>query len=213
MPYAQHLATGRFDSQHRLQQEAVVAAIADGTQSRGRGMVLIVHFGRVLDQQHLLVVSHGLSRLLDMRADQLLIADLRRLQEAIGRKPRRLASHLLGQGGRRVSSDGCSHRHRSLGTTLMTQADLPKGLLGPLGGTQQSARLHQLPPFSCLDSFLMDSITNSHPKLWLTVRRVPGGAPLRLSCNHEALLLLPHTPVSPSCSQQAVLRRIANISS
>ena len=88
MRYTQHLATGRFDSQDRLQQEAVVRAIADGTQSRGRGMVLIVHFGRVLDQQHLLVLAHGLARLLDMRVHQLLIADLRRRPRSDRRRAR-----------------------------------------------------------------------------------------------------------------------------
>src|SRR5436305_7355195 len=133
-------------------------------------MVLIVHFGRVLDQQHLLVLAHSLARLLDMRAHQLLIADLRRLQETISAVQGRLTSHLLGQGGRRVSSNGRRHLHRALAATAMTQAYLPKGLLCPLWGTQQGARLHPLSPFACLDSFLMDSITNSHPKLWLKVR-------------------------------------------
>jgi hypothetical protein len=65
-----------WDGQHRLQQQAVVGAIANGTQARGRGMVLVVHFGRVLDQQHPLLLPHRRSRLLDMRAEQLFIADI-----------------------------------------------------------------------------------------------------------------------------------------
>ena len=167
---AQHLATGRFDRQHALQQEAVVGAIADGTQPAGRGMLLIVHFGRVLDQQHSLRLAHLCSRLLEMRADQLLIADLRRLQEAVGRVRLRLASHLLGQGGGWINCYGRCHRHRSLLSTPMTQADLPKGLFRPLLGRQQGARLHHAQPFFRLNSSLMDSITSVHLKLWLTVR-------------------------------------------
>ena len=65
---AQHLTTRRLDGQHRLQQQAVVGAIADGAQTRGRGMLLVVQFGRVLDQQHPLRLAHRRSRLLCERS-------------------------------------------------------------------------------------------------------------------------------------------------
>src|SRR2546427_5954261 len=64
----------------------------------------------------------------------------------------------------------------SLPATPMTQVHRPKGLLGPLLGRQQGARLHQAQPFSCLDSSLIDSITNSPLKLWLKVSLDPWDA-------------------------------------
>src|SRR5207253_11386084 len=152
----------------------------------GRGMLLIVHFGRVLDQQHSLRLAHLCSRLLEMRADQLLIADLRRLQEAVGRVRLRLASHLLGQGGGWINCYGRCHRHRSLLSTPMTQADLPKGLFRPLLGRQQGARLHHAQPFFRLNSSLMDSITSVHLKLWLTVRLACEGTPELLFTENES---------------------------
>ncbi len=71
MRQAQHLARVRQDRQHALQQKAVMGAIADGPQPRGRRMLLVVHFGGILDQQHLLRLSCLRSRLLQMRVDQL----------------------------------------------------------------------------------------------------------------------------------------------
>ena len=67
----QHFATLRQHRQHGLQQEALMAPAADGTQARGRGMRVIVQVGRVLDQQHLRLLTSRFPRLLQMRADQL----------------------------------------------------------------------------------------------------------------------------------------------
>src|SRR2546425_2339996 len=86
----------------------------------------------------------------------------------------RLASHLLGQGACRISGHRRCYLHRSLLPLPVSQVDLPKRLLCPLGSRQQATRLHQVCPFSSCDFSLMDSITTSHPKLRLTVRWVPG---------------------------------------
>lgn len=61
-----------------------MGAIADRTQASRFGVVLIVDFRGILVQQDPLVFSDGLAALSYMRGDQLLIGDIRRLQEAIG---------------------------------------------------------------------------------------------------------------------------------
>jgi hypothetical protein len=79
----QQLARGRLDRQHGLQQKALMPAVADGTQSTGLPVRLIVQFGRILHQQHHRLLPTLLTGLLHMRTDQRFIADLRALQEAI----------------------------------------------------------------------------------------------------------------------------------
>ena len=69
MRQTQHRPTTGQHRQHALQQKDVMGPVADGTQSRRRGMLLVVHFGGILDQQHLLLLSGLRSRLLHMRAD------------------------------------------------------------------------------------------------------------------------------------------------
>ena len=160
MRQAQHLARVRQDRQHALQQKAVMGAIADGPQPRGRRMLLVVHFGGILDQQHLLRLSCLRSRLLQMRLDQLLIGHIGRLQEALGRLQASLPLHLRGQGGCRIVGDGARHRDGSLGPALVAQVHGAKGLFGPLLGRQQGARIHLLRSFSVLHHSWMNSITS-----------------------------------------------------
>src|SRR5258708_8398858 len=60
-------------------------AIADGTQSRRRGVGLVIHLRGILHQQHLLVAAGIRSRLLPMRLHQGFIPHMRILTEAIDR--------------------------------------------------------------------------------------------------------------------------------
>ena len=137
-----------------------MAAVADGTQSGGRRMLLVVHFGRILDQQDLRLLAGRLARLLHVRRDQVLIAHLRRLQKAIGGFGGRPALHLSRQGGRRIVGDGLGHLDGALGAILVTQAHRAKGVLGPLLGRQQGACIHQFWTFSFLSHSCMHSITH-----------------------------------------------------
>ena len=159
MHQTQHLATAGQHRQHALQQIAVMAAVADGTQSRGRGMVLLVHFGGLLDQQDLLGLAGLRARLLHMGADQLLIGHIGRLQEAIGRLRGRFILHLGGQGACRVVGDGLRQRHRALGPALISQVDGPKGGLGPFVSRQQGTGLHGGVSFFLLgNSFILSPV-------------------------------------------------------
>ncbi|TMF48375.1 MAG: hypothetical protein E6I32_07650, partial [Chloroflexi bacterium] len=45
---AQQFPRGRLDRQHRLQQKALVPAVADGTQPTGLAMGLIIQLRRIL---------------------------------------------------------------------------------------------------------------------------------------------------------------------
>ena len=161
MRQAQHLPTAGQHRQYALQQIAVMGSVADGTQSRGRGMLLIVHFGGILDQQDLLLLSGLRSRLLQVRLDQVLIRHIRCLQEAIGRLRGRLLLHLRGQGSRRIVGDGARHLDGSLAPALVAQAHGSKGVCGPLPGRQQAARIHPFRSFSVLHHSLMNSTTFS----------------------------------------------------
>ena len=105
-------------------------------------MRLIVDFRGVLDEQHTLRLAHRRPRLPHMWLDQLLIADLRCLQEAVSCVRLPLAAHLLGQGGARIGCHGRRHAHRSLLAPPMAQVHFSKGLLGPLLGRQQRRCLH-----------------------------------------------------------------------
>jgi hypothetical protein len=120
-------------------------------------VLLVVHFRRILDQQHLLLARLR-SRLLDMRPDQLLLGHIRRLQEAISRFQRRLIGHLRRQGGRWLLGDGDG----SLRATLVIQVHAAKGVFGPVQGRQDGARIHHQCSFSCtvLYHSLMNSITS-----------------------------------------------------
>src|SRR6266566_6995899 len=51
MRHAHHLLARRIQRQHTLQQKALMAAIANGSQSLRFGMMLIIHFGCILNQQ------------------------------------------------------------------------------------------------------------------------------------------------------------------
>ena len=156
----QHLPTLGHHRQHALQQVAMMGPIADRSQSRRRGMLLVVHFRRILDQQHLPLLPRLRARLLHMRAHQLLIGHPRRLQEAIGRLQGRFLLHLRRQGGGRIMGDGRRHDDGSLAPALVAQAHASKGFLGPFLGRQQGARIHQLPSFCSFHHSLMNSITS-----------------------------------------------------
>jgi len=137
----------------------VLAAVADGSQPARGGMVLVVHLGGILDQQHLLVLSGLRARLLQVRPQQLFIGHIGCLQEAIGRLHGRLLLHLGGQGACRVARAGASHRYRALGPALISQVDGPKGGLGPFVGRQQGARIHGGVSFSLLgNSFILSPV-------------------------------------------------------
>ncbi len=73
--------------------------IADGSQASRGGMLLIVDFRGILDQQDPFGLARFCSRLLHMWLDQLLIADIGGLQEAIGGVEIGLTCHLHRQGG------------------------------------------------------------------------------------------------------------------
>jgi len=111
----------------------MMASIANGSQAGRGGMLLIVDFRRILDQQHPFSLARFCSRLLHMRLEQLLIGDIGSLQEALGRVQIGLACHRHRQRGRWLASESSRHRDRSLGATLIPYMDRSKGVLGPLG--------------------------------------------------------------------------------
>ena len=148
----EHLATLGQHRQHRLQQKALMAPGTDGTQARRCGMRVIVHVRRVLDQQHLCLLTSRFSRLLQVWADQLLIADTGVLQEAIGSMQSPLIGHLPGQGGTGLTGDAGCDLDGSSGASLIPQMHGTKGVLSPRLGRQQDAGIHLLPSFLYLDS-------------------------------------------------------------
>ncbi len=97
MHQSQNLPRLGFHRQHTLEQIAVMAVLANGTQSLRLGMLLIVHLRRILKQQNPLVLARGLAALLQMGSHQLLIVHIGALQHAIGGMQSRFALHLLGQ--------------------------------------------------------------------------------------------------------------------
>ena len=199
MHQPQYLATLRYHSQHALQQIAVMGAVADGSQPRGRGVLLVVHFRRILDQQHLLLLARLRSRLRHMRPDQLLIGHIRRLQEAIGRLQRCLIRHLCGQGGCWMLGDGASNGDGSLRATRVTQVHAAKGVFSPLQGRQHGARIHHRCSFS--RTLLHPSWRNSTTSRRETCDKQSGGRPGRLPYTNVLLpnlirmSLLPNLPV------------------
>src|SRR5260370_857955 len=130
-------------------------AIADGTQSRRRGVGLVIHLRGILHQQHLLVAAGIRSRLLPMRLHQRFIAHMRILAEAI---------HGLGCGltvllsRDRACRFGCHRRrdhHRAARASHMSQLSGSIGLLRPLLGAYHILHFHHfsLPSaFSLLSS-------------------------------------------------------------
>ena len=153
----------------------MMGAVADGSQSRGRGVLLVIHFRRILDQQHLLLLARLLSRLRYMRPDQLLIGHIRRLQEAIGRFQCCLIRHLRGQGGGWMLGDGASDGHGSLRATRVTQVHATKGVFSPLQGRQYAARIHLRCSFSWMVLHL--SLRNSTTSRRETCDKQSGGRP------------------------------------
>jgi len=116
---SQHLFARRFHRQHRLQQIALMASVANRTQPARFGMVLIIHFRHVLYQQHPLLLLHHRLGLLQVRTHELFIAGLRTLQEAVRRFGGALASQLLGQRRHRISCQCIGDLHRSLPPSLI----------------------------------------------------------------------------------------------
>ena len=163
MHQTQHFSTLGHHCQHALQQVAMMGSVANRPQSGGRGMLLVVHFRRILDQQHLPLLARLCSRLRHMRPDELLIAHVGHLQEAIGCFCGRLILHLLRQGGRWMVGDRARDLDGSLRSALIAQVHAAKGVFSPLQGRQQGTRIHQGCSFTsvCLSHSLMNSITSS----------------------------------------------------
>src|SRR5229473_5301312 len=127
----QQLSRGRIDRQHRLQQKALVPAVADGTQAAGLAMGLIIQLRRILYQQHHRLLLTLLPRLLHMRTQQCFITDLRTLQEPIGGFHLLRLAELLGQRDIRLSRDGLRQADRTTRPSLISQPHLSKGRLRP----------------------------------------------------------------------------------
>jgi hypothetical protein len=86
----QHLSALWYHRQYALEQKAVMAAIANRPQSRSAGMVLVIHFRGVLDQQDPRLLAHLRARVLQMGLQQDLVADLRMYKTIGGFQRRRV---------------------------------------------------------------------------------------------------------------------------
>src|SRR6266849_9682360 len=135
-------------------------AVADGTQSRRRGVGLVIHLCRILYQQHLLVAAGIRSRLLPMRLHQRFIAHMRILTEAIDRLGGGLTVLLSRD---RACRFGCHRRRnhpRPARARHMSQLSGSIGLLRPLLGGDHILHFHH---FSLSSAFPLLSSSSILP--------------------------------------------------
>ncbi len=91
----EHLTGGRHDRQHGLEQKALAAAIPDGSQRGGLGMLGVVHVRGILHEQHPGGLARGGLGVLPMRLHQSGKGDIVLIQQPIGRLQGRRVAHLL----------------------------------------------------------------------------------------------------------------------
>jgi hypothetical protein len=115
-----------------LQQKALMGAIANGSQARGGTMMLIIHFRRILNQQHPRHLATLLACSFHMRLHQGFIAHMRILAEAIDRLASRLTLLLGWDGTRWFSGHRRRDHYRPSSAGDMSQLHPAKGLLCPL---------------------------------------------------------------------------------
>src|SRR3989442_1269781 len=119
-----------------------MASVADGTQPTCFGMVLVIHFRHILNQQDPLLLLHEAVRLLQVGTHQLFIARLCTLQEAVGRFGACRPPQLLGQRGHRISCQSTGDLDRSLRPSLISQHHRAIGHHCPLPCTSTHLHLH-----------------------------------------------------------------------
>ena len=139
MHQPQHLANLGHDRQHTLQQIAVMGAVADGPQSRGRRMLLIVYFCRILDQNTsccLLAASLVCSTCARSTAHRSHPASARSDRSL----PRRLIRICAGKEAL-DRGDGARDGDGPFGTTHVAQMHVAKGVFGPVQARQHGARI------------------------------------------------------------------------
>ena len=135
-------------------------------------MLLIIHFGGILNQQDPGHLSTLFAGGLQVRLHQGLIAHMRILAEAIDGLGPGKTTLLGGDGSRWFPSHRGRDGHRSARPSHVAQVSASKGLLSPLLGRYQLLHFHHLFLlfFFSFGFLLYYSITFSRLKLWVEVR-------------------------------------------
>jgi hypothetical protein len=139
---ADHRMRLRVHPQHRLQQQAAPAPIADGTQARHAGMRGEVERGGILDQEDDRSSSQVGARLLPVRTHQRFKGHVRIIEQAIQGFDRSPGLLLLRQRGGRITSYALGRRDGSPSAPLISQLHLAKRLFCPASWVQQGHCIH-----------------------------------------------------------------------
>jgi hypothetical protein len=140
----------------------MVRAIANGSQSPRLGMLLGIDFGRILDQQHRVLLTAVLPRGLLMWPHQVFIADVGRVRKAVGRLQSGCIMHLFGQGGCWLPGQRLGRADGTPRASRISQLRPTKGGLGPQLRRQQNRCWHHLlfPFWLSSSSMILSSVVD-----------------------------------------------------